>query len=92
MMTVRYLPNVGNKGLFFTTAGRGVLYLLDSLSGDVSEVYDAKVGDGHCVLTQPFANTTRILISMYTSNQVRQRIGREWAGRDDVLHLVHHSS
>lgn len=70
-MTVRYIPNTGNNGLFFTSAGRGVLYLLDSLSGEVSEVYDAKVGEGHCVMTQPFRNSSRILMSLYTSSQVR---------------------
>jgi hypothetical protein len=77
MMTVRYLSNVGNKGLFLTTAGRGKLYLLDSLSGDISEVFDVNVGDGHCVMTQPFASTTRMLMSVYTSNQVRLLVGTE---------------
>lgn len=70
-MTVRYIPNTGNNALFFVSAGRGVLHLLDSLAGTVSETYDAKVGDGHCVLTLPFRNSTRIMLSIYTSDQVR---------------------
>jgi hypothetical protein len=71
MMTVRYLPNVGNNALFLVSAGKGVLYLLDALAGTVSETYDAKVGEGHCVMTLPFRNTSRIMMSIYTSNQVR---------------------
>jgi hypothetical protein len=81
MMTVRYLPNVGNNALFLVSAGRGVLYLLDALAGTVSETYDAKVGEGHCVMTLPFRNTSRIMMSIYTSNQVRTHFGRErWRG------------
>lgn len=71
MMTVRYIPNTGNNALFFVSAGRGVLHLLDSLAGKVSEAYDARVDDGHCVLTQPFRNASRIILSIYTSDQVR---------------------
>ena len=70
MMTARYVPNVGNNGLFLISAGRGALYLLDSLSGTATEVYDAGVGEGHCVLTHPFRNSTRIMVSLYTSSQV----------------------
>jgi hypothetical protein len=70
-MTVRYIPNTGNNALFFVSAGRGVLYLLDSLAGTVSETYDANVGDGHCVMTLPFRNSSRIMMSIYTSDQVR---------------------
>jgi hypothetical protein len=87
MMTVRYLPGVGNSGLFFTTAGKGTLYLLDSLGGTVKEVYDAGVGEGHCVLTQPFRNTSRILMSIYTSNQVR----RSWGVRARAYTQLHRS-
>lgn len=76
-MTVRYIPNTGNNALFFVSAGRGVLYLLDSLAGTVSETYDAKVGDGHCVMTLPFRNSSRILMSIYTSNQVCAGSARE---------------
>ena len=70
-MTVRYIPNTGNNALFFVSAGRGVLYLLDALAGTVSQTYDARVGDGHCVLTLPFRNASRIMMSIYTSDQVR---------------------
>lgn len=74
-MTVRYIPNTGNNGLFFVSAGRGVLYLLDSLAGTIAEVYDARVGEGHCVMTLPFKNASRIMMSIYTSNQVRAAYG-----------------
>lgn len=78
MMTVRYIPNTGNNALFFVSAGRGVLHLLDSLAGKVSEAYDARVGDGHCVLTQPFRNASRIILSLYTSDQVRGHTAASW--------------
>jgi len=70
-MTVRYIPNVGNGALFFISTGRGVLYLLDSLSGTATQTYDARIGEGHCVMTLPFRNSSRIIMSIYTSNQVR---------------------
>jgi hypothetical protein len=43
LMTARYIPNVGNNALFFISAGQGQLHLLDSLSGEVKQAYDAKV-------------------------------------------------
>lgn len=79
-MTVRYIPNTGNNALFFVTAGRGALYLLDALAGTVSEVYDSGVGEGHCVLTLPFRNASRIMMSLYTTSQVRWHVGEGGGG------------
>jgi hypothetical protein len=56
--------------VFYISAGRGVLYLLDALAGSVTEVYDGTVGEGHCVMTPPFRNTFRIMVDFYTSDQV----------------------
>jgi hypothetical protein len=87
-MTVRYIPNTGNNALFFVSAGRGVLYLLDSLAGTVSETYDANVGDGHCVMTLPFRNSSRIMMSIYTSDQVRVGCAsaRNWDAQKALPH------
>lgn len=47
--------------------------LLHALPAAVTlQVYDFKVGDGHCVLSVPFKNATRVLLSIYTSDQVQQ--------------------
>jgi hypothetical protein len=34
------------------------------------QIYDFEIGEGHCVLTAPFKNSTRVLASLYTSDQV----------------------
>lgn len=45
----------------------------------VLQVFDFNVGVGHCVLTNPFRNATRIIGSVYTSDQVRH-LRDSWPG------------
>jgi hypothetical protein len=73
MMTVRYIPNVGNMALFFTSAGLGRLWLVDALMNTTTEVYDIGVS-GHCVMTVPFKSASRIMISSYDADEVRRQL------------------
>jgi hypothetical protein len=67
-MTARYIPN--GQGKFLITAGHGVLYILAAVAETVTPVFDFQVGDGHCVLSVPFKNASRALVSLYETDQV----------------------
>ncbi|WIA10756.1 hypothetical protein OEZ85_010926 [Tetradesmus obliquus] len=69
LMTARYIPN--GKGQFLITAGHGVLYVLDVVAETVTPIFDFNVGDGHCVLSAPFKNGSRVLVSLYETDQVQ---------------------
>jgi hypothetical protein len=68
LMTARYIPN--GQGQFLITAGHGVLYVLDAVAETVTPIFDFQVGEGHCVLSAPFKNASRVLVSLYETDQV----------------------
>jgi hypothetical protein len=47
-----------------------VLYVLDAVAETMTPIFDFQVGEGHFVLSAPFKNASRVLVSLYETDQV----------------------